>query len=105
MVKAAHVEAARDLKRNNRYLIADVDEESMKIIQHFIATFPESVSGIGLMTENESTSGAGRKRNACDVDGLNETALLEDFLGSPPAKKVSKSSLIIDLTRTAVLHH
>ena len=105
MVDAAKVEVARDLKRNNRYVIADVDEESMKIIQHFIATFPESVSGIGLMTENEATSGAGRKRNACDVDGLNDTAVLEDFLGSPPPKKVSKSSLIIDLTRTAVLHH
>lgn len=105
MVKAAHVEAVRDHKRNNRYVVADVDEESMKIIQHFMTTFPESVSGIGLMTETEATSGAGRKREACAIEGFIGNPTLEDFLGPLPAKKPKKTSLIIDLTRTTVQHH
>ena len=67
-------------------------------------TFPESVSGIGLMTESESTSGVGRKRESCEIEGLRDTADNEDVEG-PPAKKASKSSLIIDLTRTAVQNH
>ena len=102
---AAASEAARDHKRNNRYLNGDVDEESLKIIKFFNNTFPESVSGIGLMSESEATTGGEKKREYCHVNGLDSSALAEDFLGSPPAKKVSKASLIIDLTKTSIKKH
>ena len=102
---AAASEAARDHKRNNRYINVDVDEESLKIIKLFNNTFPESVSGIGLMSESEATTGGEKKREYCQVNGLDSSALAEDFLGSPPAKKVSKASLIIDLTKTSIKQH
>lgn len=102
---AAASEAARDHKRNNRYLSGDVDEESLKIIKFFNNTFPESVSGIGLTSESEATTGGEKKREYCHVNGLDSSALAEDFLGSPPAKKVSKASLIIDLTKTSIKQH
>ena len=104
MVAAAAAESARDTKRNTRYA-AGVDEESLKIIQNFMDTFPQSVSGIGLMSESDLNSGAGSKRNFCEIEGLQDTVIKEDSVAGPPAVKVSKSSLIIDLTRTAVLHH
>jgi hypothetical protein len=103
-VKAAIADASRDSKRDNRYVTTGIDDETMKIINHFIELFPESVSGIGLMSESESTSGVGRKRESCEIEGLRDTLESEDVEG-PPAKKVSKSSLIIDLTRTAVQQH
>ena len=104
MVAAAAAESARDTKRDARYT-SGVDEESMKVIQYFIDTFPQSVSGIGLVSESDLNSGAGSKRNFCEIEGLRDTAVKEDSIAGPPAIKVSKSSLIIDLTRTAVLHH
>lgn len=112
MVEAAASMAARDNKRNVEY--ADgVDEETMKIINHFNATFPQSVSGVGLMSESDLTSGAGNKREFCEIDGLRDATDKEDLGGREgfggggggAAKKISKSSLIIDLTRTAVQHH
>jgi hypothetical protein len=50
MVAADAAEVVRESKSNTRY-VAGVDEESMKIIQYFIELFPQSVTGIGLMTE------------------------------------------------------
>ena len=105
MSTAAASEAARDHKRNNRYINGDVDDETLKIIKFFNNSFPESVSGIGLMSESEATTGGDKKRDFCQVIGLDSNALAEDFLGSPPAKKVSKASLIIDLTKTSIKHH
>lgn len=104
MIAAAAAETAKDKKRNSRY-VAGIEEESLKIIQYFIETFPQSVSGIGLVTESELSTGAGSKREFCETEGLRDTAAKEDVGGGPPVKKVSKSSLIIDLTRTAAQHH
>jgi hypothetical protein len=104
MVEAADAMRARDVKRNERY-VPGVDKESLLIIEHFIKLFPQSVSGVGIQSESDSTSGAGRKREFCEIDGLNDTAAEQDGFGAPAAKKVSKSSLIIDLSRSAVLHH
>ena len=56
MIASAAAETAREMKRNSRY-VAGIDEESLKIIQHFMEVFPQSVSGIGLMTESEMNSG------------------------------------------------
>jgi hypothetical protein len=50
------------------------------------------------MSEEESTSGAGKKRQFCAIGGLNDSAV-DDDTTIVPSKKVSKSSLI-DLTRT-----
>ena len=96
----------RDNKRNLRY-IDGIDEESMKIIKHFMDTFPQSVSGVGLMSESDLTSGAGSKREFCQMEGFRESDVQENSTegGDGAAKKVSKASLIIDLTRTAVQHH
>ena len=55
MVAAAAAESARDTKRNTRYA-AGVDEESLKIIQYFMDIFPQSVSGIGLMSKSDLNS-------------------------------------------------
>ena len=104
MAKASIAEASRDSKRNGRYVTSGVDEDSMKIISHFLETFPESISGIGVMTEVESTSGVGRKRELCEIEGLRDSTITEED-EAEPTKKPSKSSLIIDLTRTAVHHH
>ena len=106
MIAASAVAAVRDSKRNLRY-IDGVDEESMKIIKYFMDTFPQSVSGVGLMSENDLTSGAGSKREFCQMDGFRESDVQDNSTegGDGAAKKVSKSSLIIDLTRTAVQHH
>ena len=103
-VAAAAAESARDTKRDARYT-SGVDEEYMKVIQYFIDTFPQSVSGIGLVSESDLNSGTGSKRNFCEIEGLRDTAVKEDLIAGPPAINVCKSSLIIDLTRTAVLHH
>ena len=104
MIASAAAETAREMKRNSWY-VAGIDEESLKIIQYFMEVFPQSVSGIGLMTESEMNSGTGSKREFCKIEGLRDTAAKEDVGGGPPAKKVSKPSLIIDLTRTTALHH
>ena len=106
MIAASAVAAVRDSKRNLRY-IDGVDEESMKIIKYFMDTFPQSVSGVGLMSESDLTSGAGSKREFCQMEGFQESDVQENSTegGDGAAKKVSKASLIIDLTRTAVQHH
>lgn len=104
MVKAAVVDNARDVKRNNRFVNADIDEDTLKIIKFFNESFPESVSGVGLMSECEATGGGDRKRGSCDIDGLNSDALADD-LDAPAAKKATKSSLIIDLTKTSIQQH
>ena len=104
MLNAAAVDQARDVKRNNRFVNADIDEETLKIISFFNESFPESVSGVGLMSETEATGGGDRKRGFCNIDGLNNDALADDPTG-PPTKKISKSSLIIDLTKTSIQQH
>ena len=104
MLSAAVVDKVRDAKRNNRFVNADIDEDTLKIIKFFDESFPESVSGVGLMSENQATGGGDRKRGSCNVDGLNNDALADD-LGAPTAKKVTKSSLIIDLTKTSIQQH
>ena len=101
MVKPEIVDKARDVKHNNRFANADVDEDSLKIIKFFNESFPKSVSGVGLMSVNEATGGGDRKRGFCNIDGLNSDALADD-LDAPGAKKITKSSLIIDLTKTSV---
>jgi hypothetical protein len=60
-VKAAIADASRDSKRDNRYVTTGIGDETMKIINHFIELFPESVSGI---------SGVGRKRESYEIEGL-----------------------------------
>ena len=65
---------------------------------------PQSVSGIGHMTENGLNTGTGSKRDFCDIAGLRNTANKEDSELGPAAKKLSKSSLILDLTQTADQH-
>ena len=67
--------------------------------------FPQSVSGIRLTTENDLNTGTGSERDFCDIAGLRNTANKEDSDQGPAAKKLSKSSLILDLTQTAVQHH
>ena len=106
IIAASAVAAVRDSKRNLRY-IDGVDEESMKIINHFMDTFPKSVSGVGLVSKSDLTSGAGSKRKFCQMDGFQESDVQENSTegGDGAAKKVSKASLINDLTRTAVQHH
>ena len=104
MLSAAVVDKGRDAKRNNRFVNAGIDEDTLKIIKFFNESFPESVSRVGLMSENEATGGGDRKRGSCNVDGLNNDALADD-LGAPAAKKVTKSSLIIDLTKTSIQQH
>ena len=59
---------------------------------------------MGLISESEATGGGDRKRGSCNTDGLNNDALTED-LGAPAAKKITKSSLIIDLTKTSIQQH
>ena len=106
MVAASAAVVVRDGKRNLRY--ADgVDEECMKIIKHFMDTFPQSVSGVGLMSESDLTSGAGSKREFCQMDGFRESDVQQNSAegGDGAAKKVSKASLIIDLIRAAVQYH
>ena len=87
MLNAAAVDKARDVKRNNRFVNADIDKETLKIINFFNESFPESVSGVGLMSETEATGGGDRKRGFCNIDGLNNDALADDPTG-PPTKKI-----------------
>ena len=63
MVAAAAAEIAREKKRNYRY-VAGIEEESLKIIQYFMEIFPQSVSGVGLMTESELNIGTESKRDS-----------------------------------------
>ena len=53
----------RDVKHNYRFVNADIDEETLKIITFFNESFPESVSGVGLMSEAEATGGGDRERD------------------------------------------
>ena len=53
------------------------------------------------MSETEATGGVDGKRGFCNIDGLNNDALADDPTG-PPTKKISKSSFIIDLTKTSI---
>ena len=66
MVAADAAGAARELKSKSRYE-AGVDAETLKVINHFIGLFQQSVSGIGLMSENNLNSGAGSKRDYCEI--------------------------------------
>ena len=50
-------------------------------------------------------TGAGRKRESCEISGLCNSTVASEVKDAPIPKKVSKSSLILDLTRTAVAHH
>ena len=104
MVAADAAGAAREIKSKSRYE-AGVDAESLKVIKYFMDLFPQSVSGIGLMSENDLNTGTGSKREFCDIAGLKHTAEKEESDQGPAAKKVSKSSLILDLTQTAIQHH
>ena len=89
MLSAAVVDKARDAKPNNRFVNAHIDEDTLKIIKFFNESFPESVSGVGLMSVNEATGSGDRKRGSCNIDGLNNDALADD-LGAPAAKKSYK---------------
>ena len=57
------------------------------------------------MSESDATTRGDKKWDICQVNGLDSNALAEDFVGSPPAMKVSKASLIIDLTKTSIKYH
>ena len=69
MIASAAAETAREMKRNSRY-VAGIDEESLKIIQYFMEVFPQSVSGIGLMTESEMNFRTGSKKKFCEIERL-----------------------------------
>lgn len=79
MLNAAAADKARDVKGDNRLVNADIDEDTLKINRFFNESFPESVSGVGLMSENEATGGGDRKRGFCNIDGLNNDAVAEDL--------------------------
>ena len=104
MERAEKVEVALDMKRNDRYT-GGVDRDSLTVIEHFMKLYPQSISGIGLMSEKDLVTGAGRKRECCDIAGLENTVGEGGVSDVPPVKKASKSSLILDLTRTVEVHH
>ena len=104
MERAQKVEVALDMKRNDRYT-GGVDRDSLTVIEYFMKVYPQSISGIGLMSEKDLVTGAGRKRECCDIAGLDNTVGEGGVSDVPPVKKASKSSLILDLTRTAEVHH
>ena len=66
---------------------------------------PQSITCIGLMTERELVSGVGRKRELCEIAGLDNTMAEGGVVDVPKVRKPNKASLILDLTRTAVAHH
>lgn len=103
--KANEVELARNTKRNERYVANAIDKESMTVITYFLKSYPQSITGVGVMSENDLVSGAGRKRESCEMTGLAQSATEGDFEEAPPAKKLNKASLILDLTRSATAHH
>ena len=104
MEKAGELERISAVKRNERYL-EKIDKESLTVIEFFIKTYPQSITGIGLMSENDLITGAGRKRESCEILGLNDSTVVCGVDDAPTTKKISKSSLILDLTKTAVAHH
>ena len=57
------------------------------------------------MTENDLISGVGRKRESCEILGLNDSTVVGGVGDAPTTKKISKSSLILDFRKTAVTHH
>lgn len=57
------------------------------------------------MGENDLVSGAGKKRESCEMTGLAQSGTEGNFEEAPPAKKLNKASLILDLTRSATAHH
>ena len=104
MENAEKVEVAVEMKRNDRYT-GGIDTDSLTVVAHSIKLYPQSISGIGLMSEKDLITGAGRKRESCDMAGLENTVGEGGVLEIPPVKKASKASLILDLTRTAEAHH
>ena len=104
MERSKIAEQARDDKRNDQFTNG-IDKESVAVIQHYIQLYPHSITGVGLMTERDLISGAGRKRECCEISGFDSTSAGGYVLDPPPVKKASKSSLILDLTRTAAAHH
>ena len=102
--KAAEQERAIVAKRNERFL-EKVDKESLAVIEFFIKTYPQSITGVGLISENDQITGAGRKRESCEISGFGDSTVASEVEDATVTKKVSKSSLILDLTRTAVAHH
>ena len=57
------------------------------------------------MSENDLVSGAGRKRESCEISALVQSVAEEGMVEAFPVKKVNKASIILDLTRTATAHH
>ena len=102
--KAGELERISAAKRNERYL-EKIDKESLIVIKYFIKTYPHSITGIGLMSENDLITGVGRKRESCEILGLNDSTVVGGVDDAATTKKISKSSLILDLTKTAVAHH
>lgn len=103
--KASEVERARDAKRNDRFVANIIDKDSMTVISYFLRAYPQSITGVGVMSENDLVSGAGRKRESCEISALAQSVAEGCMVEAPLAKKVNKASLILDLTRTATAHH
>ena len=97
-------EATREKRRNERYT-KGIDKDTLFVVEHYIKMYPQSITGVGLMTERELVSGAGQKRDLCEIAGLDNTMADGGVVDAPKAKKSNKASLILDLTRTAVAHH
>ena len=58
--KAAEQERAMVAKRNERFL-EKIDKDSLAVIELFMKTYPQSITGVGLISENDLITGAGRK--------------------------------------------
>ena len=91
-------------KRNERFL-EKIDKDSLTVIEFVMKTYPQSITGAGLIRENDLITGAGRKRANCEISGLCNSTVASEVEDAPIPKKVSKSFLILDLTRTVVAHH
>lgn len=102
--RAGELEQISAVKRNERYL-ENIDKESLIVIEYFMKTYPQSITGVGIMSENDLITGAGRKRESCQILGMHDSTVLGGVDDVSTVKKISKSSLIMDLTKTAVAHH
>lgn len=94
---------AKEVRRNNR----NFSPADMEIILYYIAKYPRSVAGVGVMSEVKLYSGAGRKRS-------NETSFLDDddddsSLGARTdttgGKHKSKSAMIAELADDMASRH
>ena len=49
--KAGKVERARNAKHNDRYVANTIDKESMTVISYYLEAYPQSITGVGVMSE------------------------------------------------------